>query len=485
MECEETLPSGSGRAREILFTVGRVHHGIDEFEPECFGISPREAAYIDPQQRLLLEVAWEAVEDAGYPADALAGTRTGVFIGISTSDYANIQTNPYKLEGLDAHTATGSANSIAANRISYCLNLLGPSFAVDTACSSSLVAVHLARRSLLNGECELALVGSVNVLLTPGPFALFSAASMLSPTGRCKAFDASADGFVRAEGAGAVLLKPLGKALEDNDPVHALLVGSGVNQDGRTSGISFPSQSSQEALLNAVLRDAGVSPHDVCYVEAHGTGTAVGDPVEATALGNVFGTPRANDHPCVIGTVKTNIGHLEAGAGMAGLIKTCLMLQHRKIPPNLHFNQPNPNIDFDRLHIRVPRSEEPLPEPGPVVLGINSFGFGGTNAHVLVREHASSPLPPRRGRQREVEPDTRDAGTTTPDNGGIARSPVLLPVSARSRPALETLAASYRRLLEAEPLWDTTGSGISRTRPACAEPTIRTVWPWCSRAATS
>ncbi|MCP5112500.1 MAG: polyketide synthase, partial [bacterium] len=418
--------------------------GIDQFEPECFGISPREAAYIDPQQRLLLEVAWEAVEDGGQPVEKLAGTDTGVFIGISTSDYANIQADPYGIDGFDPHSGTGGSNCIAANRISYCLNLLGPSIAVDTACSSSLVATHLACRSLWEGECEMALVGGVNALLTPAPFVCFCAASMLSPTGRCRAFDAGADGFVRAEGAGAVLLKPLSRALAEGDPVYALVVGTAVNQDGRTSGISAPSQSSQEELLRTACRQAGVAPKDICYVEAHGTGTAVGDPIETTALGNVLSQSRPDGECCIIGSVKTNIGHMEAGAGMAGLIKACLISKHRQIPPSLHFKIPNPAIRFRELKLRVPVSLEPLVSPGPAILGVNSFGFGGTNAHAVVREFRPidrdsagiAVVPPNRRRPRS----DGDAEEGTGQLGVGARSAaMLLPLAARSSEALEAL----------------------------------------------
>jgi acyl transferase domain-containing protein len=300
--------------------------GVDQFEPECFGISPREASYIDPQQRLVLEVAWEALEDGGQVIERLAGTNTGVFIGISTTDYAQIQSTFYDSRSISAHTPTGGALSIAANRISYCLNLHGPSMAVDTACSSALVATHLACQSLWNHECDLALTGGVNTLIIPENFIGFSAASMLSPDGRCKAFDASANGFVRGEGAGIVLLKPLSKALADGDPVYAVILGSGVNQDGRTPGIAMPSQAAQAALLRETYERAGIAPSQVSYVEAHGTGTAVGDPIEANALGEVLSSGRSEGQYCVMGSVKTNIGHLEAAAGIAGVIKVSLAL---------------------------------------------------------------------------------------------------------------------------------------------------------------
>jgi acyl transferase domain-containing protein/NADPH:quinone reductase-like Zn-dependent oxidoreductase/thioesterase domain-containing protein/acyl carrier protein len=360
---------------------------IDQFEPECFGISPREAAYIDPQQRLLLETTWEALEHAGLPVDTLARSRTGVFVGISTGDYGRIQSLPSHLRDLSAFTAQGTSLSIAANRISYCLDLRGPSFIVDTACSSSLVALDRAAKSLHERESDLAIVGGVNVIISADTFVSFSAASMLSPEGRCKAFDASARGFVRAEGAGVVLLKRLDEALHAGDRVLAVLVATGVNQDGRTSGMAMPNGAAQEALLRQVYRDAGISPERVRYVEAHGTGTAIGDPTEAGALGRVLGTVSGREAPLIIGSVKTNIGHLEAGAGIASLLKAVLMVQARQIPPNLHFRTPNPNIPFDALGLRVPVTLEPWPDERPALVGVNSFGFGGTNAHAVIGEY--------------------------------------------------------------------------------------------------
>jgi acyl transferase domain-containing protein/NADPH:quinone reductase-like Zn-dependent oxidoreductase/SAM-dependent methyltransferase/aryl carrier-like protein len=404
--------------------------GIDQFEPECFGISPREASYIDPQQRLLLEVAWEALEDGGQVIERLAGTNTGVFVGISTTDYARIQSIPYDTRSIGAHTATGGVMSIAANRISYCLNLRGPSVAIDTACSSALVATHLACQSIWDGECDLALAGGVNIIISADNFIAFCAASMLSPDGRCKAFDASANGFVRSEGAGVVVLKPLSKALADGDPVYALIVGSAVNQDGRTSGLSAPSQTAQEAVLLEACRWAGIDPRQVHYVETHGTGTAIGDPIEANALGNVLSSGRPKGQHCVIGSVKTNIGHLEAAAGTAGLIKAALALKHRMIPPNLHFLDPNPNIPFEELQLRVPQSLEAWPDDsGPAIAGVNSFGFGGTNAHILMMEYQRGPEDP--------------AAVTSQD----AAPALLLPLSARTPEALQKQVRSYQDFL--------------------------------------
>jgi acyl transferase domain-containing protein/acyl carrier protein len=410
---------------------GGFIQGIDQFEPECFGISPREAAYMDPQQRLLLEVAWEALEDGGQVPERLVSTNTGVFIGISTSEYAHIQSTPYATHAVDAHAATGGATSIAANRLSYCLGFQGPSLAVDTACSSSLVATHLACRSLWEHESDLALAGGVNVIITPGHFLAFCAASMLSPDGRCKAFDASANGFVRSEGAGIVVLKPLAKALADGDPVYALIVGSAVNQDGRTAGISAPSQSAQEALLRVACQQAGLAPRSIQYIEAHGTGTAVGDPIEARALGTVLSSDRPTGQSCLIGSVKTNIGHLEAAAGIAGVIKVALALQYRMIPPNLHFLNPNPHIPFEALQLRVPCTLEPWPDGRePAIAGVNAFGFGGTNAHLVMMEH-----------QRGVA-----GGAALAKDEALPA--LLLSLSARTPEALQMLVRSYQDFLD-------------------------------------
>ena len=374
---------------------------VDLFDAEFFGISPREARRMDPQQRLLLEVAWEALEDAGQPAARLTGPDTGVFVGIAGHDYGDLQTTPRWRRHIDAYVNSGNAASIAANRISFALDLHGPSVAVDTACSSSLTAVHLARRSLMADECELAVVGGVNVMLAPEPAIGFSKARMLSPDGRCHAFDAAANGYVRGEGAGVVVLKRLERALEDGDRIHAVILGSAVNQDGRTSGLTLPSAPGQEAMLWRALRDAGVAPRAVQYVEAHGTGTVAGDLTEAEAIGRVLSTDRPKDAPCLIGSVKTNIGHLEAGAGIAGLIKVALGLERRMIPPSLHFSTPNPSIAFDALRLRVVTELEPWPETtGPAIAGVNSFGFGGANAHVVLQE---PPRPAAPGRAEEPD----------------------------------------------------------------------------------
>jgi acyl transferase domain-containing protein/NADPH:quinone reductase-like Zn-dependent oxidoreductase/NAD(P)-dependent dehydrogenase (short-subunit alcohol dehydrogenase family)/aryl carrier-like protein len=386
---------------------------IDGFDPAFFGISPREASTLDPQQRLLLEVAWEALEDAGYPLKQIAGTRMGVFTGASSHDYYDIQ----DLDSLTTHSVTGWAMCMTANRISYAFDLHGPSMTLDTACSSSLVALHAGVTSVQRGECDSALVCAVNTLLHPIHHVAFSRLSMLSPTSRCHAFDSCGDGYVRSEGAGVVVLKPLEQALADGDHIYATILRTVVNSDGRNEGLTMPSTEGQIRLLREAYE--GLPVERVHYVEAHGTGTAAGDPVETTALGTVLGNP---DRPLLLGSVKTNIGHLEAGAGMAGLIKTCLVASKRQVPPNLHFNDPNPNIPLE-LGLGVPTSASALPEDDFLV-GVNSFGFGGTNAHVVI-----SP-PPTQDRPRPQE----------------STEPQLLCLSARSEGALRDLLARYQTI---------------------------------------
>jgi acyl transferase domain-containing protein/acyl carrier protein len=399
---------------------------VDRFDPNFFGISPREALRMDPQQRLLLEVTWEALQDAGQVPERLVGTQTGVFIGIATNDYGRLQWND--LEQIDAYAGTGNALSIAANRISYLFDFRGPSLAIDTACSSSLVAVHLACSSLRNGESTLALAGGVNLILSPAIAINFTKAGAMAPDGRCKAFDARANGYVRSEGAGVVVLKPLTKAVADGDPIYAVIRGSAVNQDGRSNGLMAPNPLAQEAVLREAYRQAAVSPGDVQYIEAHGTGTFLGDPIEAKALGTVLGVERPPGRPCGLGSVKTNLGHLEAAAGIAGLIKVALALRHREIPPSLHFGNPNPHIPFTELPLRVQTALSPWPtEPGPALAGVSSFGFGGTNVHVVLEE--------------------APAATTRIPEAKRKSGVHLLPLSARSPEALQSLARTYQEFL--------------------------------------
>ncbi|WIM88893.1 type I polyketide synthase [Candidatus Mycobacterium wuenschmannii] len=400
---------------------------IDQFDPQFFGISPREANLVDPQQRLLLRTTWEALEDGGIAAESLAGTDVGVFVGGFTLDYQLLQnqgrTSRYRFK---THSATGMMMTMLANRISFSFDFRGPSMTIDTACSSSLVAVHLAALSIWNGECDLALAGGVNIMIGPNTAIAESKSGFLAPDGRCKAFDQSADGYARGEGGAVVVIKPLEQALRDGDDVYAQILGTAVSQDGRTDGITVPSAQAQEAAITTALRRAGVHPHDVGYVEAHGTGTPVGDPVEVAALAKALATGRPTNSPLLIGSAKTNIGHLEAGAGVAGLIKAALVLKHGFIPANLHLTNPSDQIPLAELNIDIPRIGRPFPETHRRIAGVNSFGFGGTNAHVVL-----------------AEPPTR------PETNGLhhdGRPPLaLLPISARSE---EALVATARRLAD-------------------------------------
>ncbi|TDB78877.1 SDR family NAD(P)-dependent oxidoreductase, partial [Actinomadura sp. KC216] len=384
----DAFDNGSPEAGDLLARTTRLGGflaGIAEFDAQFFGIAPREAAVMDPQQRLVLEVAWEAFEHAGIAPASLRGSRTGVFVGVSAPEYAAFTASD--LASLEPFTATGAALSVIANRLSYLLDLRGPSMIVDTACSSSLVSTHLAVRALRNGEADVALAGGVNVMLSPAVTMTFDLAGGTAADGRCKPFDASADGMVRAEGCGAVVLKRLPDAVRDGDRVLAVIRGSGVNSDGRSNGLVAPNSEAQRALLRDVYTAAGVDTREVDYVEAHGTGTFLGDPIEAKALGDVLGTGRESDAPLLLGSAKSNLGHMESAAGMAGLIKTVLALHHRVIPPSAHYKEPNPHIPFDELRIAVVAEEMPWPERGrPARGGVSGFGFGGTNAHVLLEE---------------------------------------------------------------------------------------------------
>lgn len=368
--------------RSYTFAAGLIDN-VWDFDPAVFGISPREAAQIDPQQRQLLEVTYEALEHSGLRPSDLAGSQTGVYVGASSSDHATRYM--FDPSAVDVHMMTGNTLSLISNRLSYCFDLHGPSFTVDTACSSSLVAMHLALEAISEGKIDTAIVGGVNLLLAPFSFLGFSRASMLSPAGLCKAFDASGDGYVRGEGAVALVLRAEDVARRNGDRIHSLAVGSGTNQDGRTTGLSLPSSEAQGALLTQVYDACGISPDDLAFVEAHGTGTRVGDPAEAHALGTSLGQLRSA--PLPIGSVKTNIGHLEPASGLAGVVKAIMALEHEVLPASLHFHEPNPDIKFDELNIRVADVALPLPKgKGPRHAGVNSFGFGGSNAHVVLRE---------------------------------------------------------------------------------------------------
>jgi phthiocerol/phenolphthiocerol synthesis type-I polyketide synthase C len=424
---------------------------VDSFDAGFFGIFPREAVHMDPQQRLLLEVAWEALEDAGQTLDAVQGSRCGVFVGISTNDY--VQLCLQQPDDLEPYWSTGNAFCLAANRISYFLDLKGPSLAVDTACSSSLVATHLAFNSLRNGECDMALAGGVNVILTPTVSKSFAQGGGLSPDGRCRAFDASANGMVRSEGVGVVVLKRLSRALQDGDQIYSVIRGSAVNQDGRSNGITAPYQASQEAVLREAYHDAGFSPAQVQYIEAHGAGTALGDLIEANALCNVLSKGRGPGDKCAIGSVKTNIGHLEAAAGVAGLIKVVLAMKHGQLPANLHFVEPNPNILFDEMPFRVQSELSPWPlRNGRRLAGVSSFGFGGTNAHLVLESVPDQALPSLQPGDPAAGQPTGSSGPQVPRNEPDTSGPavMLLPLSAASPEALRATAGKLLELLCAE-----------------------------------
>ncbi|MFF9576446.1 amino acid adenylation domain-containing protein [Streptomyces rubiginosohelvolus] len=401
--------------------------GFDEFDPAFFGISPREADHMDPQQRKLLEVAWEALEDGGQrPAD-LAGGNVAVYVGAFTLDYKILQFADLGFTSLAAHTATGTMMTMVSNRISYCFDFRGPSLSVDTACSSSLVAVHLACQALHNGETDLALAGGTLLHMAPQYTVAETKGGFLSPEGRSRTFDAAADGYVRAEGVGLVALKRLDDAVRDGDRIHAVILASGVNQDGHTNGITVPNPDAQVDLIRRVCAEAGITPGDLQYMEAHGTSTPVGDPIEANALARALAVGRAPGARAYVGSVKTNIGHTESAAGIAGLIKTVLSIEHRTIPPHINLENLNPAIDPATLPYEIPTRPTDWPaHEGPARAGVNSFGFGGTNAHVVLEE-----APP------QVPPAPGKAAST-------GRRWSILPLSARRPEALAQMAAGIR-----------------------------------------
>ncbi|HZT33354.1 MAG TPA: type I polyketide synthase [Bryobacteraceae bacterium] len=410
-------------AGKIKARCGGFLDEVDRFDAAFFGISPREAPHVDPRQRLMLEVAWETLEDAGIPPEQLAGSRTGVYIATLTNDYDQLISRD--LTRFQIYTGIGTANSIVANRVSYFFDLRGPSLAVDTACSGSLVAIHLACLGLRAGETEMALAGGVSLNLLPSGDVFFSRAGSLAPDGRSKPFDASANGMVRGEGAGLVALKRLSRALTDGDRIHAVIRASAVNQDGRSNGIMAPNGAAQEALLREAYAKAGISPAEVQYVETHGTGTPLGDPIEAGSLAAVLGQERPRDFACVLGSVKSNLGHPEAAAGVAGVIKTALALERGVIPPNLHFRELNPMLRDLDFPLRIYTQPGPWPAARRRrVAGVSGFGFGGTNAHVVLEE-----APP---------------AETARIAGGES---CVLPISARSPEALRACAARYREFL--------------------------------------
>ncbi|HWV56826.1 MAG TPA: beta-ketoacyl synthase N-terminal-like domain-containing protein, partial [Longimicrobiales bacterium] len=436
---------------------GAFVDGVADFEPEFFGIAPLEALTMDPQQRILLETTWRALEDAGIPPASLRGTKTGVFVGIGNADYGRMVLAAR--ERLDAYATSGTSFSVASGRIAYVLGLNGPAISVDTACSASLVATHLACQALHAGECDAALAAGVNVILAPEVTIDFCAAGMLSPDGKCRTFDAGADGYVRGEGCGVVVLKRLADAERDGDRILAVVRGTAINQDGRSSGLTAPSGPAQEAVIRAALARAGLEPADIGYVEAHGTGTSLGDPIEVEALGRVFGAGRREGRPLLIGSIKTNFGHLEAAAGIAGLIKAALVVHHGEVPPHLHFETPNPHIPWSELSLDVPTRLIPFPPGGERRrAGVSSFGFSGTNAHVIVE---SPPVRPESRRKAETDraisraslPSRPRPGGETADPTRLAASPTtrsrpsILAISARSKDALRAGAAKWEEHL--------------------------------------
>jgi acyl transferase domain-containing protein len=395
---------------------------VDQFDPQFFGITPREAADMDPQQRILLEVTWEALENAALAPDQLAGSRTGVFVGILAEDYGHLHLADNGIEEIGPYYGSGVARSIASGRISYVLGIQGPSISIDTACSSSLVAIHLACQSLRSSECNMALAGGVNVMLTPEPTIALSRYKMMSANGRCYTFDSRADGYVRGEGAGVVVLKRLSDARRDGDNILAVIRGTAVNQDGASSGLTAPNGPAQEAVIRDALRNARVQPAAVAYVECHGTGTSLGDPIEVQGLASVLGQGRSAENPVFIGSVKTNVGHLETAAGIAGLVKIVKALQNRAIPPHLHLQEPNPFIPWADLPVKIPTELTPWPAAALPIAGLSSFGFSGTNVHLIL----------------EAAPEvTADA----PQTG--ERLAHLLTLSAKTHAALTKLAGHY------------------------------------------
>ncbi|WP_372512688.1 SDR family NAD(P)-dependent oxidoreductase [Mycobacterium yunnanensis] len=430
-DIDEFFDPDPDTAGKTYTRFGGFLDGIDEFDPEFFGISPREAMWIEPQQRLVLETAWEGLERAGYSPTTLRGSRTGVFMGVAANEYAHLLSTG-SVDGIEPHFITGNALNAISGRVAFALGLEGPAVAVDTACSSALVAVHQAAQALRFGDCDLALAGGVNVLLSPVTMIAASRARMLSPVGRCKTFDASADGYVRSEGCGVLVLKRLSDAERDGDRIAAVIAGSAVNQDGASSGLTVPNGGAQQRLIATVLGRAGLSGGDVDYLEAHGTGTPLGDPIEVQAAAAAFAGSRAADRPLLMGSVKTNIGHTESASGAAGLIKVVLSLQHEVLPQSLHFDTPSPHIPWDALPVRVVGEATPWHANGrPRRAGVSSFGFTGTNAHVLVEEPPVRPEPPGR------PPSTSPVG--------------VLALSAKSPDALAALARRYDTWLSVHP----------------------------------
>src|SRR5580692_572653 len=420
-------PSKTHPGSTYSFAAGSIGD-VSGFDAGFFAISPREASLMDPQQRLLLEMSWETFENAGIRPSTLRGSDCGVYIGISTADYSSRMADD--LAAIDASFATGNSASIAANRLSYVYDLRGPSMAIDTACSSSLVAFHQACRAIVSGEISQALAGAISLHLHPLGFISFSKATMLSRQGRCRVFDASADGYVRSEGGGIFLLKDYDLAVADGNPILAVVVHTAVNSDGRKSGLTVPSVAAQASLLVNAYRDAGISPSEIDYIEAHGTGTAVGDPIETRALGDALGQHRSKSQPLPIGSVKGNVGHLEAASGVAGLLKALHCLRHRIVPAHIGMDTPNPHIAFNDWNLEVLTANKPLRSSGRLVIGVNSFGFGGANAHVILESY----------------------GAHAPATPALPKASALpIVVSARDAPALTVAARDLAKFIRGQP----------------------------------
>ena len=398
---------------------GFVPH-LKEFDASFFRIAPKEATRLDPQQRLLLEVAWESLENAAIPADKIEKSSTGVFIGASAIDYWHQLLSENEI---DAYLTTGNTHSLASGRISHFFDFTGPSVSIDTACSSSLVAVHLAIKSLRDRECNMALAGGVNRLISPKISLNFARAKMLSPDGRCKTFDETANGFVRSEGCGIVVLKRLSDAIASQDRIRAVILGSATNQDGRTSSITTPSSLSQQAVIEQALANSKVEAKEVSYLETHGTGTSLGDAIEIEALSQVF----KDNQELILGAVKTNIGHLESASGIASLIKTVLVLEKQSIPANLHLKQPNTKVDWQNLPFKLPYQAIAWNQTAPRIAGVSGFGFSGTNAHVVVREA-----------------DNFVENNEAKEDKGL----YLFTLSAKNKKALDRLASDYADYLQ-------------------------------------
>jgi acyl transferase domain-containing protein/NADPH:quinone reductase-like Zn-dependent oxidoreductase/acyl carrier protein len=440
-------PDRQAPGKTYVKHAGFLEQDIFGFDPAPFGISAREADRLDPQQRLLLEVAWDAFEDARWPLERARGSRTGVFIGGFMLDHHDLAILPDNQPRINAHTSTGATMTVLSNRLSYAFDLRGPSLTVDTACSSSLVAIHLACRALAEGECDQALAGGVNVMLYPSSTIVMCKGQFLAPDGRCKSFEATADGYGRGEGAGIVLLKRLDRAIVDGDRIHAVICSTGVNQDGRTDGMPMPNGAAQKELARRVLAASGVRAGDVGYVEAHGTGTRVGDPIEIDAIGDVYGGGQRA--PLRVGSIKANIGHLEAAAGVVGLVKAALSVSRREIFPQRSFTEPNPEIPFRELNVQVAATSETWPLEGSTpAAAVNSFGYGGTNAHAIVQAWE----PAVSGQPMASEPSAPSATR-------------LFPLSAYSPSALSAHAAQLAELASVRPeSWLGIGRTLSRHR---------------------